>query len=59
MKVTLNHIAGLCVIAAVGVMCTALATHAEAESLAAASGLALLLANTAGTIVGRTKGGSS
>lgn len=58
MKLTLNHVAAACVAAATAVACTALATKADGELLAMASGLALLLVSTAGTIAGRaiTKG---
>lgn len=58
MKLTLNHVAATCVAAATAVACTALVTNAEGEQLAMASGLALLLVSTAGTIAGRsfTKG---
>lgn len=58
MKLTFNHVAALSVTAATIVACTALVTEAEGELLAMASGLAILLVSTAGTIVGRTKGGS-
>lgn len=53
MKVTLNHVAALCVVAATAVMCTAIGTGAAGEALAAGSGLSILLASTAGTICGR------
>lgn len=55
MKVTLNHVAALCVAGATAVMCTAIAAGATGETLAAGSGLAIVLASTAGTIAGRSK----
>ena len=54
----LNTVAIVCVVGAVLELSVAIVCNATDQQLAAASGLALLLANTAGTIAGRTKKGS-
>lgn len=58
MKVTLNIVAVACVVVGGAVLGVAIGTDANDTQLAAASGFALLLGNTAGTIAGRTKGQS-
>lgn len=58
MKVTLNTVAALCIVAATAVICTALGTGAEGEQLAVAGGATGTLLTIAGTIAGRTKGQS-